>query len=159
MHSKTTITYQVPKNHKNLNKAPGRPIINGVDSLFSRVGEYLDLYLQPTAQQIPLYTKDSRALINHIKNIPLNEHSILASIYVDSFHTNIKRKDAIKAIKWVLNHKISLKNSQIKFMVDVLELPMGSNYFWHAKHFFKQIKGVAMGSKYAPTVTNIFMRK
>lgn len=34
---------------------------------------------------------------------------------------------------------------------------MSNNYFWHEGSCYKQIKGVAMGAKYAPSVANILL--
>lgn len=43
-------------------------------------------------------------------------------------------------------------------MLHILELAMSGNYFWHAKHFYKQIKGVTTRAKYVSTVANIFSK-
>lgn len=31
------------------------------------------------------------------------------------------------------------------------------HYFWHGNTYYKQIKGITMGAKFAPSVANIFM--
>lgn len=36
---------------------------------------------------------------------------------------------------------------------------MNNNYFWYEGDFYAQTKGVAMGTKYAPSVANLFMSK
>lgn len=36
---------------------------------------------------------------------------------------------------------------------------MGNNYFWAQNQFYNQIKGVAMGACYAPSVANIVLNK
>lgn len=41
----TPVIYFLPKIHKDINNPPGRPIVNGVDSLSSRLGQYLDIFL------------------------------------------------------------------------------------------------------------------
>lgn len=38
----TPVIYYVPKIHKSQSNPPGRPIISGIDSLFSRLGAYID---------------------------------------------------------------------------------------------------------------------
>lgn len=35
------------------------------------------------------------------------------------------------------------------------KLVMTNNYFWHEGSYYNQIKGVAMGAKYAPSVANL----
>lgn len=34
---------------------------------------------------------------------------------------------------------------------------MANNYFWHNCSYFNQIRGVAVGVKYAPSVTNLLL--
>lgn len=41
------IFYYLPKVHKNPVNPPGRPIVNGIDSVTSRMGRYIDFHLQP----------------------------------------------------------------------------------------------------------------
>lgn len=51
------------------------------------------------------------------------------------------------------------KKSQINFLVEGLQLAMGNNYFWAQNKFYNQIKGVAMGEHYAPSVADIVLNK
>lgn len=83
----------------------------------------------------------------------------LVSIDVDSLYTNIRQKDAITAIKWALGSKITLQNTQIVFMLYILQLAMENNYFWHEKQYYKQIRGLPMGGKYVPMLANILLSK
>lgn len=46
---KIPVMYQLPKMHKSKETPPGRPIISGINSLYSRIGEYLDTFFQPLA--------------------------------------------------------------------------------------------------------------
>lgn len=45
------IIYTVPKIHKNQTQPPGRPIINGIQSINARIGQYVDKFLQPLVPQ------------------------------------------------------------------------------------------------------------
>lgn len=44
---RTPIIYSLPKIHKDSTNPPGWPIVNGIDSISSRVGQYIDSFLQP----------------------------------------------------------------------------------------------------------------
>lgn len=57
--AKTSVIYYDPKIHKNQEKPPGRHIISEIESLFSRLGEYLDHFLQPLVPEGRSYLKDS----------------------------------------------------------------------------------------------------
>lgn len=57
------VIYQIPKIHKIRHKPPGRPIISDINLLNVRVGEYLDLFLQPLAANGKAFLKDSNNTI------------------------------------------------------------------------------------------------
>lgn len=67
--TKTPAIYYTPKIHKRLDKPPGRPIISGINSIFSWQGEYLDKYRKPLVQQGKLYLRDSLQLIKDLQKI------------------------------------------------------------------------------------------
>lgn len=45
------VIYTLPKIHKDKNKPPGRPIVNGIQSVGARIGEYIDWFLQPVVKK------------------------------------------------------------------------------------------------------------
>lgn len=78
------VIYQLPKIYKNRQCPPGRPILCGIDSIFSGVGEYLDCFLQPIVQKSPPYLRDSKHLMNLLDNIPIGDDTILVTTDVKS---------------------------------------------------------------------------
>lgn len=95
--AKTLVIYYVPKIHKNQEKPPGRPIASRIDSLFSRLGEYLDQYLQPLVPEGRSYLKDSRQIIQELKQFKVDEGDFLVTIDVNSLYTNIIQKDGLSS--------------------------------------------------------------
>lgn len=95
------VIYQLPKMHKHSTKPSGRSIVSGIELLFSRLGEYLDYFLQPLTKKCP-YLKDSKDLIELIKPMTLDDDCILASVDVNSLYTNIQKQHALKAVEWAL---------------------------------------------------------
>lgn len=47
----------------------------------------------------------------------------------------------------------------MKYITDGLQLAMSHKYFWHKGDYYTEIKGVAMGVKYAPSVDNLFLNR
>lgn len=43
--------YTLPKIHKDKIKPPGRLIVNGINSVGARIGEYIDWFLQPVVKK------------------------------------------------------------------------------------------------------------
>lgn len=83
--------YQISKVHKNREWPPGRPIISGINSLYARVGEYLDLFLQPLAANGKYFLKDSKDTIASLQNVQVGDATILVPVDVESLYTNIKQ--------------------------------------------------------------------
>lgn len=99
---KVPVMYTVPKIHKNKEMPPGRPIISEINSLFSRLGEYLDGFFKPLVSQSPSYLKDSKDLIVSIQHLKATESTIMATIDIESLYTSICHKDALETLKWAL---------------------------------------------------------
>lgn len=153
------VLYQVPKVQKNAEKPPGRPILSGKNSFFTRLGEYIDVYLQPLVSKSPSYLKNSKDVINHLQQIPVGANSRLVTISVESLYTNIQQKDVIKAVRWAMNKFTNLKYKQKQFTLRGLKLAMMNNFFWYGGQHYNQIKGVSMGAKYAQSIANVFLNK
>lgn len=124
------VLYQVPKIHKNVGKPPGRPVLSG-HSLFSRLGEYIDVFLQPLAAKSLSYLKDSKDVINNLQNLRVNDSGILVTVDVESLYTNIQQQDALNEVKWSLNKYTTLKYKQKQFILHGLKLAMTNNFFWY----------------------------
>lgn len=151
------VIYQVPKIHKRKTKPSGRPIISGIGSVHSRLGEYLDIFLQPLAGKGKAFIKDSKDVINTLRQIEVDDSTLLVTLDVESLYTNIKQTDAMAAVAGAMKNLSELRLEQRRFILDGLRMAMGNNFFWHNHGYYRQIKGVGMGNKYAPNVANIFL--
>lgn len=54
---KTPVIYYIPKIHKDKTSPPGRPIVSGIESLTARLGENIDLQLQPLMRDTLAYLR------------------------------------------------------------------------------------------------------
>lgn len=152
------VIYTVPKIHKNQENPPRRPIVNGINSVTSRLGEYIDNFIQPAVQPTTAYLKDTKHLLQLLdKPTVLEGRTLLATADVSSLHMSIKHHQACEATKWVLKHFSNLHRTQRKYLIKCIDFSLKNNYFWHQQNFYKQITGIAMGAKYAPSVANAFM--
>ena len=154
--------YMLPKIHKDLSKwpssnmPPGRPIISDCSSESYRVSEYIDHFLQPLASIHDSYIKDSYDFINKLKKVKANEHSLIVTMDVDSMYTNIDHESGMATIKQAFKDNPD-PNRPDQHILDLLELSLRNNDFVFNGETFLQIKGTAMGKKYAPSYANIFM--
>lgn len=155
------IIYTIPKIHKNAEAPPGRPIINGIQSINARLGEYVDKFLQPLVPNTKAYLRDTKHLLQILKSLTLdpNGRYLLATADVASLYTIIEHSDAIEASKWAMDSFSHLISKQKRFLLRSLAFGIQHNYFWYNDNYFRQLTGIGMGAKYAPSVANIFMAK
>ena len=153
---RTPIIYFLPKLHKDAERPPGRPIVNGIDSVSSRLGQYLDVFLQPLVCRLPAYLRDTKQIIQILDTIPCTPNTILVTADVGSLYTIIDHEAALTSVRWALESS-DLSYDHVQFLLDCLKFCLLRNYFWFNKEFFLQQCGVAMGARFAPSVANLFM--
>lgn len=81
--------YTVPKIHKDPERPPARPIVNGINSVTSRVGEYLDHFLQSSVTTTKAYLKDTTSFIQKIKDVSFKKGAqiILVCVFIHNNST------------------------------------------------------------------------
>ncbi|XP_024859281.1 uncharacterized protein LOC112450144 [Kryptolebias marmoratus] len=155
--------YLLPKIHKEPEKwskpfeiPPGRPIVSDCGSETYKTAEFIDYYLTPLSILHPSYIKDTYDFINKIKNIYLPDNCLLFTMDIDSLYTNIDITEGISAIKNIFLKYPDSKRPE-KELLELLEINLRRNDFEFDCQFYLQIKGTAMGKKFAPAYANIFM--
>ena len=154
--------YLRPKIHKPKidDITPGRPIVSGCGSPTEKLSQYLDYYLKPIVQTIPLYIKDSKHFLQIIMNnrsiIP--KDSLLATLDVKSLYTNIPQNEGIQycleALTQFYGQSLPLPINELKQMFEFI---LKGNYFEFKDQIYLQIHGTSMGTPMAPNFANIFM--
>ena len=154
--------YMLPKIHKPLEKwpvlnmPPGRPIISDCSSESYKVAEYIDHFLQPIAAKHDSYLKDTSDFLNKLKQVKINENSLIVTMDVESMYTNIDHESGLAAVKKAFENNPDPRRPDQEIL-DLLELSLKNNDFEFNGETFLQIKGTAMGKKFAPSYANIFM--
>lgn len=74
----------------------------------------------------------------------------------DSLYTNIAISEGIQAVKNIFVKYPDSKRPE-KELLQLLHINLTRNDFEFENKFFLQIKGTAMGKKFAPAYANIFM--
>lgn len=151
--------YTVPKIHKNPERPPARPIVNGINSVTSLVGEYLDHFLQTSVTDTKAYLKDTTSFIRKIRNVSFSENAEIYLITADvaSLYTIIQHDDALLSLNWAFSKREDIPFIQKKILRMILDYCLTHNYFWYLGNFYNQKTGVAMGAKFSPSLANLFM--
>lgn len=149
--------YHIPKVHKDMEKPPGRPIIAGIDSLTSNLGSYIDHFLQGLVTSLPSYIKDSGHALEILTVYAWEKGYRWLSFDVASLYTSIQREFGLRAIEYYLAEAYLFKSVQAQFIYECIEFTLTHNYFLFMHSFYRQVKGTAMGSRFAPSYSNLFM--
>ena len=155
--------YVLPKIHKDPSTwtvpftiPPGRPIVSDCGSETYLTAEYLDSFLNPLSISHPSYVKDTYHFINIVRTLRVPQNCFLFSMDVKSLYTNIPINEGILCIKKQFDKFPDPKRPD-KQLLQLLDINLTRNDFEFDDKFYLQIKGTAMGKKFAPAYANIFM--
>ena len=133
-----------------------RPIVAGPSCQTHRLSDIIDILLKPYTKHVNCYLRDT---INFLNTLPLTvkEETLIASFDVESLHTNIPHELGIEAINyWLDRYPQEIQNRLSKeFILEGIELILKNNSFYFDGTFYRQIKGTAMGTKFAPTYATL----
>lgn len=154
--------YILPKIHKDPEKwtvpfkiPPGRPIVSDCNSETYQTAEYIDYYLNPLSVKHPAYVKDTYHFISLITMLQIPLNSFFFTIDIDSLYTNIDIPAGLKAVKNIFQKYPAHRPD--KELLELLEINLTKNDFEFNNEYYLQIKGTAMGKRFAPAYANIFM--
>lgn len=155
--------YILPKIHKDpknwsvpFEVPPGRPIVSDCGSETYYTAEYLDFHLNPLSIRHPAYVKDTYHFIDTVKSLWIPSNSYFFSMDVNSLYTNIDIQSGISSVKKCFEKYPDPKRPDEE-LLQLLEINLTKNDFVFNEKFYLQIKGTAMGKKFAPAYANIFM--
>lgn len=155
--------YLLPKIHKEPEKwsvpfkiPPGRPIVSDCNSETYYTAEYIEYFLGPISQKHPSYLKDTYDFISKVKDIDIPNDAFLFTIDIDSLYTNIETAAGIEAVRKCMEKYPDSKRPD-EYILKLLDINLNKNDFEFDSKFYLQIKGTAMGKKFAPSYANIFM--
>ena len=149
--------YLLPKIHKRLNNVPGSPVISNCGYYTENISEFLDFYLQPLAQAVKSYLKDTNDFLNKLRFLPkLPDNIILCTVDVVGLYPNISHEEGLSALKKRLDNQIE-KYISSDTLCDLAEVVLKNNIFRFGKKTLKLKRGTAIGTKFAPPYSNLFM--
>ena len=149
--------YLLPKVHKRLYNVPGRPVISNCGYATENISSFLDFHLKPLAQKVKSYIKDTNDFLRRMKNLPqLPENALLCSIDVVSLYPSIPHDEGLKSLERSLDSREE-KSVSTESLVHLANIVLKNNYFEHGHEKYKQKKGTAIGTKFAPNYSIIYL--
>lgn len=120
--------------------------------------EFLDMpyYLNPLSSKHKSYIKDIQDFLEKVRRIKVRKEAKLFSKDIESLYTNTETEKGLAAVRKCFEHCPD-ENRLEAAILRLLELSLTKNDFEFDGRFYLQIKGTAMGKKFAPAYANIYM--
>ena len=116
----------------------------------------IDVILQPFVKKTEICLKDSQNLIQKSKDLKFESDCKVYSCDFESLYSNINQNKALEIIVDFICNSLNSIHITIEAFACFLKLILINNYFSFNNLYYKQIQGIAMGSKCGPSIANIF---
>ena len=111
--------------------------------------------MAPIVGSLPSYVKNSQHAIFRDFNF-LGEDKLIFTMDITSLYTVIPNDEGLLALKHFCDLR-TVKEPSSETLLRLAELVLTLNCFSFADSYFKQINGVAMGTKMGPSYANLFV--
>ena len=153
--ARTQRFYALPKTHKKTLKV--RPIVSARGGTFDRLGWLLQVILKPLLKHVPANIDNTTALLQRFDNKQL-KGQIPISLDVVSLYTNIDTNEAIDtALHYTNKYEIHTFGLQTQDLYTLLHLILDNNVFLYENNYYRQTRGLAMGSRLSGTLAILAM--
>ena len=143
--------YLLPKIHKRLHDIPGRPVISNCGYYTENISSFLDFHLQPLAREVKSYIKDTNDFLKKLRSLPnLPDDIILCTVDVVGLYPNIPHEEGLSALR----KRLDLRQEKDVTTSTLAEL---AEVVTFKEKTLKQKRGTAIGTKFAPPYSILFM--
>ena len=121
--------YLLPNTHKRLHNVPGRPVITNSGHYAESISSFLDHDLQPLAQAVKSYIKDTNELLKKLRSVPkFSGRIILCTKDVIGLYANIPHEEGLSALRKRLE-SCKEKYVSTETIIDLAEVVLKFNIF------------------------------
>ena len=105
------------------------------------------------------FVQDSSYFVQKIKNIRLEEDTVLVSFDVVQLFTKVPIEESLEVTSRMLENNYTELNMtlSVESMRSLLNLCLTSTYFMWGDQFYEQKEGAAMGNPLSPVIAHILM--
>ena len=149
--------YLLPKIHKRLHNVPGRPVMPNYGYYTKNISSFLDYHLQPLAKNLESHIKDTNHLLKKLKELgSLPKNAILCTLDVVGLYPNMPQEEGLVSIRKHIDNREN-KKVTTDTLVELADMILKNNYSQFLDKIFEQKRGTAVGTKFAPPYSILFM--
>ena len=113
--------------------------------------------MAPIVRSLPSYIKDGQHALQICRDFNfLGEDKLIFTVDITSLYTIILNGEGLLALKHFTDLR-TVKEPSSETLLCLAELVLTLNCFSFADSYYKQINGVAMGTKMGPSCANLFI--
>ena len=113
--------------------------------------------MAPIVRSLPSYVKDSQHALQIFRDFNfLGEDKLIFTMDITSLYTVIPNGEGLLALKHFFDLR-TVKEPSSETLLRLAQLVLTLNCFSFADSYYKQINGVAMGTKMGPSYANLFV--
>ena len=154
----TSQLYMLPKIHKPDN--PGRSIVSACSCPTENISAYLDEVMAPFVKNLPTYVKDTNHALRIFDSFNFDESDarprFLFTMDIKSLYTVIPNNGGLEALKYHLDQRM-IKEPPTHTLSRLAKLVLTLDAFSFNDQHYRQIGGVAMGTKMGPNYACLFV--
>ena len=140
---------------------PLRPIVSSIGSATYKVSKHVSNILTTYAKQLPSYIQNTMHFMEELREEEITEEDIMVNFDVKSMFTSIPRKDALEAIREIIDADedfMSRTGMTTDTSLELTKLCTITNFQFRADHY-ELSDGLAMGAPSSPAIANLYMGK
>ena len=113
--------------------------------------------MSPFVKSLPSYIKDTNHALKTFRdfNFP-GQNKLIFTMDITSLYTVIPNHEGLLALKYFFDQRAN-KEPSTETLIRLAELVLTLNCFSFSDNYYKQINGVAMGTKMGPSYANLFV--
>ena len=149
--------YLLPKIHKRLVNAPGRPVISNCGTPTEKASEFLDHHLQAIVRSGLSYIKATNYFLQKLKNLKkVPDNAVLVNADAVGLYPSIPHNEGLEVLKKQLNNFYE-KSILTEDLVKMVEFALKNNYFEFNSNVKHKISGTAIGTKFTPPYACVYI--
>ena len=111
----------------------------------------------PIVKSLPSYIKDTNHALEIFRDFNFSgENKLIFTMDITSLYTVIPNKEGLQALRFFFDQR-TIKEPSSETLLRLAALVLTRNCFSFADNHYKQVNGVAMGTKMGPSYANLFV--
>ena len=137
-----------------------RPIVSSCATITYNIARELARILKPLVGRSEHHVLNTKAFVDALSNIQLEEGEIIMSYDVSALFTSVPVDQALTLVSELLHLDTTLKDRtdmSPDSITQLLSLCLKGTYFVFQGQYYEQLEGAAMGSPVSPIIANLYM--